>query len=150
MYLFFADNMWLIWAAIALLCLLLELSSGDFYITCFAVGAVVAAVVSVIPWTLWLQIFVFAIVSLLSILLLRPRIVAALHKGGEERVSNADALIGRVGKVTEAIPERGYGRVQIDGDYWKAESTDGAPIGEGIKVRIVSRESVIVTVEPSE
>jgi len=73
--------------------------------------------------------------------------VKRLHASGEERPSNADALMGREGIVSEKIEERGYGRVKIDGDDWKSVSADGEAIREGARVRVVGRESIILTVE---
>ena len=61
---------------------------------------------------------------------------------------NADAIIGRTGSVSQAIAANGYGRVALDGDDWKAQSADGQPIAAGTRVRIVGRESIIVTVTP--
>ena len=66
---------------------------------------------------------------------------------GHERPSNTDAIIGRIGTVSQTIPTGGYGRVKLDGDDWKAMSTDSDPLEVGMRVRIVGRESVIVTVE---
>ena len=40
---FFSTNVWLIWVIISIICLILELSSGDFFILCFAIGSAVAA-----------------------------------------------------------------------------------------------------------
>ena len=37
---YFLENMWQVWAIVAVLCLILELSSGDFFIICFSIGAV--------------------------------------------------------------------------------------------------------------
>ncbi len=37
---YFLANMWQVWGIIAVLCLILELSSGDFFIICFSIGAV--------------------------------------------------------------------------------------------------------------
>ena len=71
-----------------------------------------------------------------------------LHKNEVNRASNADALIGRIGKVSEGIKENGYGRVALDGDDWKAVSSDGKEITKGENVKIVGRESIIITVEP--
>jgi membrane protein implicated in regulation of membrane protease activity len=68
-----------------------------------------------------------------------------LHKNEPNRASNADALIGRTGKVTEAINVDAPGYVQIDGDLWKAVSDNTIKPGE--TVRVISRESTIVTVE---
>ena len=61
--------------------------------------------------------------------------------------SNVDALIGRIGRVTEAIEANGYGRVQIDGDSWKAKTRDGHPVENGMKARVLSIDSIIITVE---
>ena len=49
--------------------------------------------------------------------------------------------------MSQTIPAGGYGRVKLDGDDWKAMSTDSDPLEVGMRVRIVGRESVIVTVE---
>lgn len=40
---YFAQNLWLGWLLISLLCLLLELTNGDFFIVCFAVGGLFAS-----------------------------------------------------------------------------------------------------------
>ena len=66
---------------------------------------------------------------------------------GGHRKSNADAIIGRVGKVTETIKVGDYGRMKLDGDDWKAESDETEDLPVGTKVRIVGRESIIVKVE---
>lgn len=129
-----------------LVCLILEVSSGDFFITCFAIGALITIFPALLGVPLWAQILVWAVCSVLSIKLVRPCLLRLLHKGGEHRLSNADALIGQVGKVSQAIPAQGAGRVQLDGDDWKAVST-GETLPVGTKVRIVSRESIILTVE---
>ena len=38
------QNLWQMWAVVAIICLILELTAGDFFIICFAIGAVGAAV----------------------------------------------------------------------------------------------------------
>ena len=139
-------NMWQIWGIIAVLCLILELSSGDFFIICFSIGAVFSIIGAAIGLNIYWQIFIFAVFSLLSVLFVRPVALRWLHKNDPNRASNADALLGRTGKVTEAIPADGNGYVQIDGDLWKAVTT-GADIPVGTTVRVVGRESTIISVE---
>ena len=143
---YFLANMWQIWAVVAVVCLILELSSGDFFIICFSIGAVFAIITAVIGLNVYWQIFIFAIFSLLSVLFVRPIALRYLHKNEPNKPSNADALLGRTGKVTEAIQVNEPGYVQIDGDLWKAV-TAGADIPVGTTVRVVGRESTIVSVE---
>ena len=143
---YFLANMWQIWAVLAVICLILELSSGDFFIICFSIGAVFAIISAVLGLSIYWQIFIFAIFSLLSVLFVRPVALRWLHKNDPNRASNADALLGRTGKVTESIPADVNGYVQIDGDLWKAV-TKGADIAAGTTVRVIGRESTIITVE---
>ena len=142
---YFLNNMWQVWGIVAVLCLILELSSGDFFIICFSIGAVFAIISAVIGLNVYWQIFIFAIFSLLSVMFVRPVALRWLHKNEPNKPSNADALLGRTGRVTEPIKAGGNGYVQIDGDVWKAVSqTD---IAVGTTVRVVGRESTIITVE---
>ena len=70
-----------------------------------------------------------------------------MHAAGEERLSNADALIGRIGIVIEPILADGSGYVKVDGDEWKAVSNVPETIEKGSKVEIIARDSIIVTVK---
>lgn len=145
---FLTSNLWLLWIIISIVCLILELSSGDFFILCFAIGAAVAAILAGCGLSLTWQIVLFAVVSALSLLLVRPALIKKLHKPQRERLSNAEALIGQEGRVSEMIEAGGYGRVAIDGDDWKAQSADGAAVNKDVRVRVVKMESIILTVEP--
>ena len=140
------ENMWQVWAVIAIVCLILELSSGDFFIICFSIGAIGAAIdAGLLDNSITVQVLTFVVVSLVALLYVRPAAKRWLHKGEDKRVSNADALLGRTGKVIEAIKAGDSGYVQIDGDMWKAVSEKD--IAEGETIRVIGRESTIVTVE---
>lgn len=147
---FLTAHLWLIWLSLAIIFLILEISSGDFYVTCFAIGAAVSIVPAAISLPLWLQIVVWAAASVLSIYFIRPYLVEHLHPKERQRKSNADALIGRTGRVTDAIPAGGYGYVKIDGDSWRSHTTDGTPLEVGTTVTVLSRESIVLTVAPEQ
>jgi len=143
---YFAANLWQLWAIVAVLGLILELLSGDFFIICIAIGAVGAAAVS--PFAgIYVQLAVFAMVTLFSLFTIRPIILRYLYKEENYRPSNGDALIGKTGVVCETIPAGGFGRVMAGGDNWKAVSTSEEDIPEGTRVRVIDRESIIITVE---
>lgn len=144
---YFAQHLWQLWAVVAVLCLILELTAGDFFIICFSIGAVFAAVFAAFGAGFYVQLGVFALFTVLSLFLVRPFALRYLHRKDENRVSNADALIGRRGRVVEAIEAGGFGRVQIDGDVWKAVTQDDEAVPAGTNVRVVDRESIIITVE---
>lgn len=146
---YLAQHLWQTWAVVAVVCLILELTAGDFFIICFSIGAVFAAIVAALGGGFYLQLITFAVFTLISLFWVRPFAQRYLHKGEDNRVSNADALLGRQGRVVETVKANGFGRVQIDGDIWKAATTESADIPEGTNVRVVGRESTIITVETS-
>lgn len=139
------ENLWLLWLIWSVVCLLSELTSGDFYLVCSSVGALVAMVGALLGLPFWGQVFLWVAASLVCIFFLRPPLLKRMH-GKAERKSNADALIGRKGTVIEAIPAGGHGYVKIDGDEWRSVSADGAEIACGTTVTVVSRESIVLTV----
>ena len=143
---YISENLWQLWAVIAVICLILEMTSGDFFLMCFAIGGAVTALLS--PFTgFYLQLAIFAVVSVVCLFTVRPVALKWFHKNDPGRVSNADALLGREGVVREAIEADGFGRVAIDGDVWRARSIFGAAIAADSRVRVVSRESTVITVE---
>ncbi len=143
---YFSQFLWQLWAILAVVCLILELTAGDFFIICFSVGAAFACLTDVLGGSIALQVAVFAVSTLASIFFVRPFAVRFLHKGENHRVSNADALLGRQGRVVETVKANGFGRVQIDGDFWKAVTDEPEDIPEGSNVCVVSRESTIIKV----
>ena len=144
---YLAQHLWQMWAVIAVVCLILELMAGDFFIICFSIGAVFAAITAAVGGGIYLQLLMFAVFTLISLFWVRPFAQRYLHKGEDNRVSNADALLGRQGRVVEAVQADGFGRVQIDGDIWKAVTNETADIPAGSNVRVIGRESTIITVE---
>ena len=131
----------------AVICLILEMTAGDFFIICFSIGAVFAAITALIGGNIYWQLLLFAIFTLISLFWVHPFAQRYLHKGEDNRVSNADALMGRQGRVVESVKADGFGRVQIDGDIWKAVTNEPQDIVAGKNVRVVGRESTIITVE---
>ena len=114
------ENMWQVWAVVAVICLILELMAGEFFIICLSIGAVGGLLTALLSDSLYLQLFAFAVFTVLALVYVRPFAKRYLHKGEDSRVSNADALMGRQGRVVETVKAGGFGRVQIDGDIWKA------------------------------
>lgn len=141
------ENMWQVWAVVAVICLILELMAGDFFIICFSIGAVGGLFTALLSDSLYLQLFAFAVFTVLALVYVRPFAKRYLHKGEDSRVSNADALMGRQGRVVETVKAGGFGRVQIDGDIWKAVTNGEADIPEGSPVVVIDRASTIITVE---
>lgn len=144
---FLSQHMWQLWTVIAVVCLILEMMAGDFFIICFSIGALFAAITAAIGLNGYIQLAAFALFTVISLFWVRPFAKRYLRKGGDNRVSNADALLKRQGRVVETVKAGGYGRVQIDGDIWKARTNSPTDIPEGTSVVVIERVSTIITVE---
>lgn len=142
----FIENLWLLWLIVSFVCLIIELNSGDFYFVCFAAGALLSIIATFIGLPFWAQVLVWAIASVLCLVFVRPSLVRKLHGDKQQRLSNADALIGRKGKVIEAIPVGGSGYVKIDGDEWRSVSDADHDIPVGETVTVVERDSIVLKV----
>ena len=141
-------EVWHIWVIVALVFFILEIFTSGFAVACFSIGAVGAAISAACGGSILWQMVIFAILSIVALIFVRPVVIKLFYKEDDGCKTNGDALIGREGRVSEGIdPASGKGRVAIDGDDWKAVSADGNPIPKGSTVEVVSRDSVIITVK---
>ena len=137
-----------IWLIVAIVLVILEIMTAGFGVICFAIGAAFSALIAGLGGNITWQVVVFAVVSLLTFIFLRPVVMRFLDKKSKDVKTNADAIIGRKGVVSERIDaEQHTGRVAVDGDDWKAVSTDGSVIEKGAEVEIINRYSIILTVK---
>jgi membrane protein implicated in regulation of membrane protease activity len=136
------------WLIAAIVLVIVEICTAAFGSICFAVGAGFSALVAGLGGSFVWQIIVFAAVSLLTFIFLRPMAIRWLDSKSKDVKTNVDALIGRKGIVSERIDATQHtGRVAVDGDDWKAVSLDNAVIDKGASVEIVNRDSLILTVK---
>lgn len=142
---YLSSNLWLIWLVVAVVGLIAELMTGGFVLVCFALAALVTAVLSPVVGPLT-GLFVFSVCSVVFVVKVRPFVKKYLHPADRHVVSNADAICGKEGVVVDDIPDHGFGRVMAGGDNWKAKSADGSPLAKGQRIVVARRESIVLTV----
>jgi membrane protein implicated in regulation of membrane protease activity len=130
-------NTWIIWLVAACVLGVGEMHQGAFYLAPFALGAALAAVVSLLGVGGGLSVVVFLLVSAIVFATLRP--VARRHRRLPPSIrTGAAALIGRPAIVLERIANNeGAGCVKIDGEVWTARSYDEdevIDVGERVEV----------------
>lgn len=120
-----------IYLIFAFLCFTGEIFTLDFSLACFGVGFIGAAVAAYFGLGLGWQVAIFAVVSLLMFLGMRPVAKQYLFRKNKHFKSNVDALVGKRVQIETAIdPESKIGRAKIDGDSWRVYSQDQIPVGE--------------------
>jgi len=129
---------WILWVLAACILGIGEMHTGGLYLLPFAVGAGLAAVVSVLGVGLPLVVLVFVLASALAFGGLRP--VARRHRRLPPAIrTGAAALVGHRAMVLERIAnDEGVGCVKIDnGEVWTARSYDEdevIDVGERVEV----------------
>lgn len=137
-----------IWLIVAIALVIFEICSATFGAICFAIGAGFSALAAGLGANITWQFVIFAAVSLLTFFFLRPFMLNFMDRKSKDVRTNAEALIGRKGIVSERIDAVQHtGRVAVDGDDWKAVSEDGSVIEKGTPVEIVKMDSIILTVK---
>ena len=135
-----------LWLGVMLLALIMEGATAAITSLWFVVGALAAMLAAFLGAEIWLQVVVFAAVSVVCLLLLRPILKKYIEP--KKVRTNVDALIGSQGVVLEKIDNiAGTGRVKLGGMEWTARSVTGEIIEEGTVIQVEKIEGVKVFVK---
>ncbi len=141
-------DVWYYWVLAALVLFIVELITSGFAVICLSIGAIGGAVAALCGAGIEMQFIVFAIVSAIAIVAVRPVLKRLFFRNGEKVKTNADAMVGKQGVVCADIEaDDDNGRVMIDGMDWRAKSETNEPLAKGTKVVVVAIDSVILTVK---
>jgi membrane protein implicated in regulation of membrane protease activity len=129
---------WVLWVIAACAFGVGEMLTTSFFLAPFAVGAALAAVVDLAGAAEITSWIVFVLVSLLTLLVVRP--IARAHTRVPPQIRTGPAaLVGQHAIVLERIANHeGVGCVKIDGEVWTARALDEDQVIEaGRRVQIV-------------
>ena len=143
-------EIWHYWMLAAIVFFVLEIFIPSFIMASIGVGCIAAIFGAVFHAPLSVQILLFIAGTGSGFVGVKPFMKKYAYNKKVLR-TNASGLIGRIGKVKEEINGKlGTGCVVIDGDSWTSVAINNEIIKIGEKVRVVSLDSIILTVEPLE
>ena len=130
---------WWVWVLVGLGLLGLEMfaTPGTFYVLFFGLGALLVGVL-VAPGLVrdeWLQWLIFSVISILSLVIFRRRLVAWSRAG--EAAPPVDSLVGDVAIPLEDLAPDGRGKAELRGTVWMVRNVDGSPLAKGQRARVV-------------
>jgi len=139
-----------IWFIIGLGLFLLELIIPGFVIFFFGVGAWVTALLCLIANPgINLQVIVFAVTSVLSLLALRSIIKKKFFFSREDRSEEVeDEFTGKEAVALTGFGPGRIGKVEFKGTSWKAESE--SEVKDGQIVIIIDKDNFKLIVEPKK
>ena len=141
-------SMWQIWLIISGLFFIGEIATVGFLVFWFAIGSLVAMIVSIFaPDAIILQTSIFLISSSLLILFTKPIVDKYVTK--KSIPTNVDTLIGKKAIVLADINSlEATGQVKVNGEIWSAKSNLEETIEKGTEVEILQVDGVKVLVQP--
>ena len=139
---------WWSWMVIGGLLLGAELFfvEADFYLVFLGVAAILSGVVAAnVPGLpIWAHWIFFAGLSIVSMVLFRRRVYAALRPQVADR---KDDLIGERIHIPAELPPDAHCRVDHRGTTWNAHNIGSASIASGARARITGVEGITLRIE---
>lgn len=138
---------WHYWVIAGFVCLAAELFTPGFFMACLGIGCFFGGLVAFLHGGIALQSVAMVGGSALALALVRPLLARTL--GARAAIAtNADALVGKGGRVIEGIdPHQAKGRVLIEGEDWWATSLDQSAIAVDERVRVIQVDGSRLVVE---
>lgn len=141
--------LWWHWFVAGLILVALELAaSGGFYIIFFGVAAIAISLLRLIDLAgpVWLQLMLFAVLSVGSLMAFRNPLVRWLNLDREG--PSVDSLVGDVAVPLEDIAPGAVGRAELRGTVWSARNRSGRLLTRGERCRVVLVQELMIFIEP--
>lgn len=137
--------MTMFWGLAFLVFIVIELATVNLVTIWFAVGSLITLFVSLYVESEIMQIIIFIIASLVSLIITKP--IASKLKIRNIEPTNSDRYVGKKGEVTKKITSKEKGEVKVLGTIWTAVSDETLEVGEEIKVKKIDGVKLIVEKE---
>ncbi|HEY9855419.1 MAG TPA: NfeD family protein [Stenomitos sp.] len=138
---------WHYWVIAGFAALVVEIFTPGFFMACLGIGCFLGGLVALLHGALVVQALTFVAGSALSLAVVRPLLARSLATS-EAIATNADALVGKSGRVVERIdPHQSQGRVLVEGEDWWATSLDQLDINVDERVRVIQVDGSRLVVE---
>ncbi len=138
-------SMIIIWLAVLILMVIIELVTFSLVSIWFVVGSIAALIASYAGAEAPLQIIVFLAVSAVTILFVRP--IAKKYIKTNKVKTNLDNLVGKVAVVTKNISPQLMGEVKIGAHIWSAASLEQEEIKVGEYCEVIAIEGAHLVVK---
>ena len=137
--------LWEIYAISGLAFLILEMVVPSMFFLNLAFAGFITAIVALFIKSWIVLTFIFVILSILAILLLRP-ILVRQKEAKENETGMEGKYIGQIVKVIEPITKYS-GAITIYDERWEARVESDETIPAGSEVKIIKNKSLVLTVE---
>lgn len=138
-------ELWMLFVIISIVSILIEIFAPSLFCINFAFAGIITAIVAIFWGNLYSLLLIFLVLSLLSILFIKPLLTKLLKK--DTHADFDSQYLGKIVKSIEPITST-KGAVTIYDERWEARvKNDNEEIPAGCDVRIIGNDSLILFVE---
>jgi membrane protein implicated in regulation of membrane protease activity len=135
------------WVFVAIVFAIAEILTVALFAMFITIGALGAAVASLLGFNLLVQAIVLGVLGVAGIFIARPYLVERLHIGKPSLRSGADSMVGQQAVLSDGIPGNGEpGHVKIAGELWPALTEDGSALPASTPVIVTALRSTMLIV----
>ena len=136
------------WLIVFIVLVVIELITVGLVSVWFAAGALAAFISSYFTDNILIQLPIFIVVSIVSLIATRPILKKFFSKNIVK--TNVNKLIGETAIVLEDLSKTNMGKVKVDGQIWSAINSEKGRILKDSEVEILSIEGVKLIVRKKE
>lgn len=124
----------LLWVLVGTAALIVDIATSSFFFAGMTIGSIAAIITQMTGAAFKVQFLVFAVVSIVAIIIEYQWLRSKLKKSIPETLTMEKTYVGRKIVAEEDIVERG--KIKLEGIYWTVEN-QGDPILKGEKAEII-------------
>jgi membrane protein implicated in regulation of membrane protease activity len=143
------EILWWHWLVLGLVLAVAEMAAaGGFYIIFFGIGALIVGALAAfgLAGPIWLQILLFAGLSVAGLMLFRGRLLKSVQP--DPQAPSVDALVGEVAIASEDVAAGTVGQVELRGTVWSARNETGVSLARGARCRVTRVDGLMLYVVP--
>lgn len=134
------------WLVVAICSIVVDVMTSSFFFVLFSIGAVVAAICGTLGVPFIIQVIIFAVVSIISLILGYP-VLKKKYKNMQKRTPfREETYIGKIMISEKEIFDKA--QIKINGEYWTVVN-EGEVIHVGDKFEITGIEGIKLKIKKS-
>ena len=127
------------WLVVAICSIVVDIMTSSFFFVLFSIGAVVAAVCGVFGVPFIIQVIIFAVVIIISLVLGYPVLKKKYKNMHKKTPLMEESYIGKIMISEKEIFDKA--QIKINGEYWTVVN-EGDVINVGDKFEIIGIEGI--------
>ena len=138
----------MVWIIAFVLFITIEFLTVNLVTIWFAIGALIAYLISYLTSSFIIQTITFFVISILALLLTKPLVKKIFNSSDKD--FNINCIIGQVGTATTPILKDLGGEVKVNGKFWMAVLDGDKTIEKGSKILVKDLKGIKLVVKMKE